>query len=92
MSGKSDPDETRIAIVWQDPTMMQIGKSGISEGTIEEAKRLLKSHEYIKVRLLRSTGADRDSKEDMFETLCKETGAKLAGIRGNTGVLYKLRR
>lgn len=84
-----EPDATRISIAWQDPAMMQIGKNGLSEGTIKEAKRLLKKHKYVKIRLLRSA-VTMDSKEKIFKSLAEWTGANLVGIRGNTGVLYKL--
>ena len=83
------PDKTRIDIAWQDPAIMQIGKSGLSEGIIKETKRLLKKHKYIKVRLLRSAVTSR-SKKEMFEALAQGTGSHLVGIRGNTAVLFKL--
>jgi RNA-binding protein len=83
------PDKTRINIAWQDPAIMQIGKSGLSEGIIKEAKRLLKKHKYIKVRLLRSA-VTSSSKNEVFEALAQETGSHLVGIRGNTAVLFKL--
>jgi len=69
--------------------MMQIGKAGITEGIVKEAKRLLKAHKYIKVRALRSSMGDQ-SREELFRELCARTGATLAGIRGNTAVIYKL--
>lgn len=89
MGANKGPDSARISIAWQDPAMMQIGKSGLSQGTIKEAKRLLKKHKYVKIRLLRSAVA-MDSKEQVFKSLAEWTGATLVGIRGNTGVLYKL--
>ncbi|TXT56554.1 MAG: hypothetical protein BAJATHORv1_20143 [Candidatus Thorarchaeota archaeon] len=85
------PDATRVGIAWQDPTMLQIGKAGITERTIAEAKRLLKKHEYIKVRLLRSA-QDMDPKETIFESLCSKTKSQLIGIRGNTAVIFKPRK
>lgn len=72
--------------------MLQIGKGGVSEGIVSEAKRLLKKHKFIKVRLLRSAGSDKYTKKGFFEDLCQQTGAKLAGVRGNTAVIYKLRK
>ncbi len=68
---------------------MQVGKGGISDGLVKEAKKLLKKHKYVKVRLLRSAVTEGLSKEDIFRMLCNDTGAQLAGIRGNTAVLYK---
>ncbi len=83
------PDPTRISIVWQESAMMQIGKAGLTDRVVGEAKRLLKTHKYIKVRALRSS-VDEIPKEDLFRQLCDKTGATLAGIRGNTAVIYKL--
>ena len=85
------PDSTRVSIVWQEPAMMQIGKSGLSEGVIKEVKRLLKTHKCIKVRLLRSALAE-EPKEALFEDLCDEVGAHLDSIRGNTAVIYKMEK
>ena len=89
MSSKKKPDPKRIAIAWQEPALMQVGKNGLTEGIVAEAKRMLKKHKYIKVRLLRSTGSDKHSKQGIFEDLCKQIGAGLSGVRGNTAVLYK---
>ncbi len=86
------PDPTRIAITWQDPAMMQIGKAGVSDAVVSEARRLLKEHEYIKVRVLRTALSSNRSKTDVFEELCMRTGATLAGVRGNTAVIYKIRK
>lgn len=89
MSDRSKPDPTRVKIAWQDPVMMQIGKAGLSEGVIKETKRLLKEHQYIKIRLLRSAGGSGPAKKGIFSTLCSETDAVLVGIRGNTAVVFR---
>ncbi len=70
---------------------MQIGKSGMTDGVIEEAKRLLKKHKYVKVRLLHSSIGETDSKQALFESLCAKAGAMLIGIRGNTAVMFRVR-
>ena len=85
------PDPERIKIIWQDPVMMQIGKSGISEGVIRELDRLLKEHKYMKIRILRSALDTGLTKEQLLETLCEKTGAKSVGTRGNTSVIYRLK-
>lgn len=87
----TQPNSERVSITWNEPVMLQIGKGGLSEGTITEAKRLVKKHKYLKVKLLRSTGADKHSKQGIFEDLCRQCGAGLAGVRGNTAVIYKNR-
>ncbi len=88
---KTQPNQERVSIAWNEPVMLQIGKGGISEGTITEAKRLVKKHKYLKVKLLRSTGADKHTKQSIFEDLCSQCGAGLAGVRGNTAIIFKNR-
>jgi RNA-binding protein len=84
-------DPVKVGIAWQDPAMMQIGKSGMTEGVIEEARRLLKKHKYVKVRLLPSSIGENDPKRALFESLCAKAGAMLIGIRGNTAVMFRVR-
>ena len=92
MTGESDLDPVRVGIAWQDPAMLRIGKGGVSDSVIEEARRLLKTHRYIKVRLLRSSLTDKSSKQTILKNLCSRVGAQLVGIRGNTAVLFKPKR
>jgi len=80
----------RINIAWQDPSMVQIGKGGVSDNLVKETTRLLKKHNYIKVRMLRSA-LDSMTKQELITSLCEQTGATFAGIRGNTAVIYKVR-
>jgi RNA-binding protein YhbY len=87
---KSEADPTRVSIAWQDPAMAQIGKGGVSDNLVKETIRLLKRHHYIKVRLLRSS-LEKDTKLELINSLCEKTGAKLAGIRGNTAVIFRFR-
>lgn len=87
---KSQPNSERVSIAWNEPVMLQVGKGGLSDGTIAEAKRLVKKHKYVKVKLLRSTGVDKHNKHAVFEDLCRQCGAGLAGVRGNTAIIYKL--
>ena len=83
------PDPVRINITWQESAMMQVGKAGVSDSVIEEARRLLKRHKYIKVRILRSALGE-SSKHEVVNQLCELTGATLAGVRGNTAVIYRV--
>lgn len=84
-------DPKRIQITWQDPAMMQIGKGGVSDSVVEEAKRLLKKHQYIKIRVLRNA-IGNNNKMELLDILCQKTGAELDGFRGNTAVIYKTRQ
>ena len=83
-----EPNPIRIKITWQEPAMMQIGKAGVSDSVIEEAKRLLKRHQYIKVRILRSA-FEGSNKLKLMKLLCERSGAAFAGVRGNTAVIYR---
>lgn len=87
---KSEADPSRVKIAWQDPSMAQIGKGGVSDNLVKEIVRLLKKHQYIKVRMLRSAVGEGD-KLELFNSLCEKTGARLAGVRGNTAVIFRFR-
>jgi RNA-binding protein len=88
MTSRKMPDPTRVKIAWQDPVMLQVGKGGISEGLIKEAKRLLKEHKIMKIRILRSALGSA-TKQQVANLFCERTGAELVGIRGNTAVVFK---
>ncbi len=88
---KNEKHRTRISIAWQDPALVQIGKGGVSDNLVKESIRLLKKHNYIKVRMLRSA-LDAKTKQELMSTLCEKTGATFEGLRGNTGVIFKIRK
>jgi RNA-binding protein YhbY len=48
----------------------------------------LKEHKIFKIRILRSA-LDNDTKQQLADLFCEKTGAGLAGIRGNTAVVFK---
>ena len=87
---KDDRHRTRINIAWQEPALIQIGKGGVSDNLVKETIRLLKKHNYIKVRMLRSA-LDSMNKQELMTSLCEKTGATFEGLRGNTAVIYKIR-
>ncbi|MHA1135377.1 MAG: YhbY family RNA-binding protein [Candidatus Thorarchaeota archaeon] len=87
---KNEKHRTKINIAWQEPAIIQIGKSGVSDNLVKETIRHLKKHKYIKVRMLRSA-LDSGTKQELMTTLCERTGATFEGIRGNTGIVYKIR-
>lgn len=90
MKMKAEADPTRVSIAWQEPAMAQIGKSGVSDNLVKEIVRLLKKHQYIKVRILRSSLGEA-SKAELINELCTKTRAHLAGTRGNTAVIFRYR-
>jgi RNA-binding protein YhbY len=88
MNTGADPD--RIKITWQEPAMMQVGKAGVTDSVVAEARRLLKKHRYIKVRILRNAIGE-SNKLELMKLLCERSGATSAGVRGNTAVIHRTR-
>lgn len=72
---------------------VHIGKSGLSEGVLNEIDRQLEENEVIKVRFLRSAllieGCDRDV---FIKLLAEKLNAKILDVRGLTVILYRRRR
>jgi RNA-binding protein len=85
---KPGADPIRIKITWQEPAMMQVGKAGVTDSVVAEARRLIKKHKYIKVRILRSAIGE-SNKLELMKLLCERSGATFAGVRGNTAVIHK---
>ncbi|MFW5746776.1 MAG: YhbY family RNA-binding protein, partial [Nanoarchaeota archaeon] len=67
-----------------------LGKSGISEGVIEEISKHLKRRELIKIRLLRAFPLI-DRRQEVAETLAERTQSTLVQVTGNTIVLFRQR-
>ncbi len=87
---KPEANREKIAHTWQEPAMIQIGKGGVSDTLVKETVRLLKKHQYIKIRMLRSA-IEGSSKQELVKDLCEKSGATLAGFRGNTAVIHRIR-
>jgi RNA-binding protein len=68
---------------------INIGKSGIEEGVIEEIKRQIKEREVIKIKFSRAMSAE---KKDYIDHILEKTNAKLVDLRGNVAVLFKKKR
>jgi RNA-binding protein len=67
---------------------MNIGKSGVSAGVVEEARRHLEEHRLLKVRFLAAARDERGSGE-LAQDLAARAGAELVEVRGHTAVLWK---
>lgn len=68
-----------------DPVVL-IGGSGLSARVLAEIDRSLKSHELIKVRV---NGADRATREAMFEEICGQAGAQPVQHIGKILILFR---
>lgn len=66
---------------------LQVGKSGLSDGFLQELEALLRREGLVKVRLLRSARAGEEN-EALARELAEETGSSFVETRGNTVVLY----
>ena len=69
--------------------VLQIGKNGLSEGTIELLSRELKQNELIKVKFL-DAAREQTSKKELAKQVCTATGATLIEQIGNVIVIYKV--
>ncbi|MFH1721060.1 MAG: YhbY family RNA-binding protein [Candidatus Altiarchaeota archaeon] len=67
---------------------LQIGKSGVTDGFIDELKASLKKQKILKVRIL-SNAITKKSKKEIAEETARKVKAKLIEIRGNTFTLAK---
>ena len=68
--------------------ILRIGKSGVTEGLIEEIKRQLKKRKLIKIKLLRSALDGKDKKE-MAQEIADKTRSELINQVGSVIVLSK---
>ena len=68
-------------------TTIQIGKNGITQGTIEEIKTQLKKKKIVKIKFLKN--ADRESFKEKARSLAMKTNAELVEMRGFTIILRK---
>jgi RNA-binding protein len=69
------------------PTV-RIGKAGLTDAVIAEAKKALASHELIKVRVDIDESADRKA---AAASLAEATDAHIAGVVGKIAMLYRER-
>ena len=68
--------------------VVRVGRGGISEGVIEEAKKALEAHELIKVRIELDEGNER---RDAARRLAAGSDAVVVSEVGKTAVLYRTR-
>jgi RNA-binding protein len=65
--------------------VVQIGRQGLSEGTLREIDAALDIHELIKVQAL----VDRDEKQEIGDRIAAELGANLVGRIGHILIFYR---
>ena len=65
--------------------VVQIGRSGLSEGTLREIGFALDTHELIKVQAV----APKDEKQELARQIEEELGAETVGLIGHILILYR---
>lgn len=56
------------------PVKFQIGKAGITEGTIQTLKSAFLNHKQARISVLKSSGRDRNTIHEMAKELCNKLG------------------
>ena len=65
--------------------IVQIGKQGLTEGTIRQVDEALDAHELVKVQAV----VPREEKEEIATRLASEVAAEVAGRIGHVIILYR---
>lgn len=65
--------------------IVQIGRQGLTEGTIRQVDEALDAHELIKVQ----AAVPREEKEEIANRLASEVEAEVAGRIGHIIILYR---
>lgn len=74
------------ALASVEPTILQVGKGGISDHLIEQVANALKARELVKLSVLETAGC---SPREAAELLAEATGAAVVNTIGSRFVLYK---
>ena len=68
------------------PTIMQIGKGGLTETLLKTVSDALEARELIKLNVLENSGEDA---YDLLQNLAAELGAEPVAVVGRKIVLYR---
>ena len=68
-----------------DP-IMQIGKGGLTENSLDALNGVLEARELIKIKVLRNCEI---TPREMMDLICKKTGADPVQVIGNTLIVYR---
>jgi putative YhbY family RNA-binding protein len=65
--------------------LVQLGRDGLSPGTLREIERGLASHELIKIRLV----GERETRARLADEIALATNSSIAGAIGMVVILYR---
>ena len=68
------------------PTIMQIGKGGLTENLLKTVSDALEARELIKLNVLENSGEDA---YELLQNLAEELGAEPVAVVGRKIVLYR---
>ncbi|MBC3536478.1 YhbY family RNA-binding protein [Megasphaera hominis] len=85
----SKDKRTLKALASQMPSVIQIGKDGLSNPVIDSARAAITARELVKAHVLNN--ANLDTQETM-EDLADMLGAELVQVIGHYGVLFKKKK
>lgn len=79
-------DKIRVKI-HEKPDLI-IGKNGLSDSVIREAKLLLKKKKIIKIKVLKNIAETKKDASKIIQELSEKTSARIGKIVGKTAILY----
>lgn len=68
-----------------EPTIMQVGKSGVTEAMVKTVSDALEARELIKMRVLENSG---EAVRDVAEQLAEATDSEVVSVIGKCLILY----
>ncbi|MBR6728186.1 MAG: ribosome assembly RNA-binding protein YhbY [Clostridia bacterium] len=74
------------SIASNEPTIMQVGKSGVTEAMVKTVSDALEARELIKMRVLENSG---EAVRDVAEQLAEATAAEVVAVIGKCLILYR---
>ena len=66
--------------------IMQIGKDGLTENSIDALNGVLQARELVKIKILKNC---ETSPKDMMKIICQKTQAEPVQVIGNTLIIYR---
>ncbi len=69
-----------------EPTIMQVGKSGVTEAMVKTVSDALEARELIKMRVLENSG---EAVRDVAEQLAEATESEVVAVIGKCLILYR---
>ncbi|MBQ9099098.1 MAG: ribosome assembly RNA-binding protein YhbY [Clostridia bacterium] len=70
----------------KEDTIMQVGKSGVTEAMVKTVSDALEARELIKMRVLENSG---EAVRDVAEALAEATEAEVVAVIGKCLILYR---